>query len=59
LKSYPSFFNENDSLRKFLDAGAADILLEVKDTEEYKRALDAVSIKSKIANLIENLSLNV
>jgi hypothetical protein len=43
LEAYPSFFNQNDNLRSFLDSGADKILLEINDMEGHRRALKAVS----------------
>jgi hypothetical protein len=45
---YPSFFNHDDPLRKFLDAGATDILVNIENLEEYRRALDIVELKEDV-----------
>ncbi|MGD1838341.1 MAG: KAP family P-loop NTPase fold protein [Nitrososphaeraceae archaeon] len=59
-KVYPTFFNEHDPLRKFLDAGGADNLNSIKNMEEYRRALESVyetlftNLKAGISNFIKN-----
>jgi hypothetical protein len=61
IKLYPSFFNENDPLRKFLDAGGADKLNSIKNMEEYRRALESVStlterLKKVVAEFAKHIS---
>ena len=46
FKIYPSFFNPNNELRAFLDAGALEKLLQIKKMEEYRRALDTTQVKT-------------
>ncbi|MEM2141433.1 MAG: P-loop NTPase fold protein [Nitrososphaera sp.] len=43
-KNYPTFYAPEDPLRRFIDAGAGEILLNITDMEEYRRSLEAVSI---------------
>jgi hypothetical protein len=45
LKAYPSFFEENDSLRKFLDGEVVRTLLKIQNISEYTRALDVASLR--------------
>jgi hypothetical protein len=63
LKSYPLFFDENDPLRRFLDAGGADKLNSIKNMEEYRRALESVSkwsiIKEAISKSLDILIKNL
>lgn len=42
--TYPAFYSNDDPLRKFIDAGAGDVLLSIDDMEEYRRSLQAVSL---------------
>src|SRR5918992_2121694 len=60
LEAYPLFFDQNDSLRSFLDAGADKILLKIDDMEGHRRALKAVSVEGVSTNyskydFLENL----
>ncbi|HSF51073.1 MAG TPA: P-loop NTPase fold protein [Nitrososphaeraceae archaeon] len=58
-KSYPSFFNENDPLRTFLDIGGADKLNSIKSMEEYRRALESVSTFSEYSERLKKLSEDI
>jgi uncharacterized protein YjbI with pentapeptide repeats len=56
-KKNQSFFNPNDPLRVFLDKGALKILLEIKNFEEYRRALLSPSIEEETSIRITLLEM--
>jgi len=43
-KEYPNFFDENDPLRVFLDRGGESRLISILHMDEYRRALESVSL---------------
>ena len=50
LKNHSSFFEDDDTLRRFLDAGAIEKLSNVNNLEEYRRALEVVSLETVTSN---------
>ncbi len=46
LENHSSFFEDNDSLRRLLDAGAIEKLSNLNNMEEYRRALEVVSLET-------------
>ena len=48
LKACPDFFEQNSTLRNFLDSGAVDVLLEIENMEEVQASTKSIRIKSAL-----------